>query len=311
MSDLTPELDTLLKAAVQHFWKQRAAQEKRQGKGKKKAKDRGGRSAVTGGKHLDGLILLLRRVLTLAGIPSASIYCRPTETGASGARKRKRRKPGDPAAPTHITIPGWYRPEKDWDLLVVYNRLLIAVVETKSHVDSFGNNVNNRAEEAVGNATDFWAAYREGAFRPSSKPWLGYFMLLEDCDASTRPIRNRQPHFPVFPEFANASYAKRYEILTRKLVRDRLYDSACLIMSPREGGLAKGEYREPDPEIGVKNFVASLLGCAMAVVRVHGELERPGAPPEQTIGQTAAEAAETGAPEPQEPRPKPEKRRRE
>lgn len=297
MTGITEELGTLLKTAVQHFWTQRKEQEKRQGKGKKKKKDRGGRSAVTGGKHLDGLILLLRRVLSLAGIPEAALYCRAVERGTTPPKKT-RRKSGDPAAPTHITIPGWYRPEKDWDLL-------IAVVETKSHVDSFGNNVNNRAEEAVGNAVDFWAAYREGAFRPSLKPWLGYFMLLEECPESTREVRNRQPHFPVFLEFQKASYAKRYEILLRKLVRDRLYDSACLLMSPREGGLKDGTYGEPDVEIGFKNFVASLLSHATAVVRIHGEDEGRARSPEEAIARTAAETERTGVPDPQQSAEKP------
>lgn len=42
---------------------------------------------------------------------------------------------------------------------------MIAAVELKSQVGpSFGNNCNNRTEEAIGTAHDFWTAYREGAF---------------------------------------------------------------------------------------------------------------------------------------------------
>jgi hypothetical protein len=33
---------------------------------------------------------------------------------------------------------------------------LVATVEVKSQVGSFGNNFNNRVEEAIGSATDFW-----------------------------------------------------------------------------------------------------------------------------------------------------------
>ena len=40
----------------------------------------------------------------------------------------------------------------------------------------------------------------------------------------------KEPHFQVFPEFREASYAKRYEILMTKLVRERLYDSAALFL---------------------------------------------------------------------------------
>jgi hypothetical protein len=164
-------------------------------------------------------------------------------------------------------LPGWFRAEKDWDLVVVVNRLLVAGVEFKSHVGSFGNNCNNRVEEALGNATDLLAAYREGAFRPSLPPWLGYLMLLEDSPRSTRPVRVRQPHFRVFPEFRDASYAERYNQLLTKLVRERLYDSACLLLSAVPQGRGPATYREPNPELSFANFVASLLGHATAIAR--------------------------------------------
>ena len=72
---------------------------------------------------------------------------------------------------TKTTLPGYFRPEKDWDFLVVADGQLIATVEFKSHVGpSFGNNFNNRVEEALGNATDLDTAFREDAFRTSSRP---------------------------------------------------------------------------------------------------------------------------------------------
>ena len=82
-----------------------------------------------------------------------------------------------------VELPGWFRAEKKWDLVIVHESELIAAVEFKSQIGpSFGNNFNNRTEEALGSATDIWAAYREGAFKPSSRPYLGYLMLLEDSD---------------------------------------------------------------------------------------------------------------------------------
>jgi hypothetical protein len=164
-------------------------------------------------------------------------------------------------------LPGYFRPTKDWDLVAVANGTLVAVVEFKSQVGSFGNNFNNRTEEAIGNATDLWTAYREGAFTPSSRPWLGFFMLLEDAAGSTRPIRNiPEPHFKVFSEFRDASYADRYALLCKRLVRERLYDAACLVLSNREGGL-RGDYREPEPEAAFRTFASSLVGHAMAFTR--------------------------------------------
>ncbi len=123
---------------------------------------------------------------------------------------------------------------------------------------------NNRAEEAIGNATDLWAAYREGAFKPSQRPWLGYLMLLEECKSSTRTVRSWEPYFRVFPEFRSASYMQRYQLLLTKLVRERLYDGACFLLSDREGGAA-GAYREPDPELSFQSFIQSLIGRAVAI----------------------------------------------
>lgn len=144
---------------------------------------------------------------------------------------------------------------------------LVASMEFKSQVGpSFGNNCNNRVEEALGNATDLWTAYREGAFSPSSRPWLGYFMLLEEAPGSTSPVKTPAPHFKVLPEFLDASYARRYELLCLKLVRERLYDAACLILTDRRAG-PRGHYKEPNPEINFRTLTASLTARAMAFAR--------------------------------------------
>jgi hypothetical protein len=140
-------------------------------------------------------------------------------------------------------------------------------VEFKSQVGSFGNNFNNRTEEALGNATDLLTAYREGAFQGSMKPWLGYFMLLEDAPGSTKPVKVDEPHFPVFPEFRESSYEQRYCIFCQKLIRERLYDAACVLLSDGKGGL-EGKYREPLPEIGFRNFAVSLMGHATAFAKM-------------------------------------------
>jgi len=140
-------------------------------------------------------------------------------------------------------------------------------MEFKSQVGSFGNNFNNRTEEALGNATDIWAAFREGAFKPSLRPWLGYVMVLEETKKSLSLIGVQEPHFKVFPEFRDASYAKRYEILLTKLVRERLYDSAALILTDRLTG-KDGTYSEPSPELGVENLLISLKARAVAIKEV-------------------------------------------
>jgi len=154
--------------------------------------------------------------------------------------------------------------EKKLDLMVVADGQLIAAGEFKSQVGpSFGNNFNNRTEEAIGSACGLWAAYREGAFKPSARPVLGYLMLLEENAGSMNPVSNREPHYGVFPEFKNASYIERYQALLTKLVRERLYDSACFLLSPADDGAA-GAYREPDPELTFEKFAASLTATAVA-----------------------------------------------
>ncbi|MGA9980870.1 MAG: PaeR7I family type II restriction endonuclease [Candidatus Sulfotelmatobacter sp.] len=237
---MNPELDLKLRSAVTQFWYSRETQAQKQGT-KTGVRDAGSRTAVTGGSQMDGFVALVRDLLEESGVDRPVVYC-----------------------DRFMEIPGWFRPEKKWDLLVVVESRLIAAIEFKSQVGSFGNNFNNRTEEAVGSATDLWAAYREGAFKPSMRPWLGYLMLLEDAPASTRPVKAQEPHFKVFEEFRAASYAGRYEILLTKLVRERLYDSACFLLSNSTDG-PKGQYSEPVPELSFANFVAPLLAKAIAL----------------------------------------------
>lgn len=238
------DFEARLRAAVRHFWLTRDKQAKNQG-AKTGHKDAGARADVTGGAHLDGFIDLVRDLLQEAGIDKPDIY-----RGRSA-----------------VEIPGWFRPEKQWDLIVVSCDKLIAAIEFKAHIGpSFGNNYNNRTEEAIGNATDVLAAYREGAYKESLRPWLGYMMLLESAPGSTKPVDVSEPHFPIFPEFRGASYCKRYELTLTKLVRERLYDAACLLTTPREGGKA-GDYAEPKPELSYRNFAESLLARALAHVK--------------------------------------------
>jgi hypothetical protein len=240
---LQPYWEDRLCEAVRHFWKTRQAQADRQGT-KSGTRDAGTRTAVTGGKQLDGFVALLHDFLKDAGLDHASIY-------TSG----------------RVELPGWYRPEKKWDLLIVRNGQLIVAMEFKSQVGSFGNNFNNRTEEALGNATDIWAAFREGAFAPSLRPWLGYVMVLEEATGSLSPIKVKEPHFKVFEEFRGASYANRYEILLTKLVRERMYDSAALVLTNRETG-RDGRYFEPSAELSFENLLVSLRARAIAIGEV-------------------------------------------
>jgi hypothetical protein len=232
-----------VRKAVKHFWLTRTSQGGEQGS-KTGRKDYGERGCVTGGAQLDGFISLIKSILLDSGLPESSVFCKGK-----------------------IDLPGYFRPEKCWDLLVVVDGQLLAVVECKSQVGpSFGNNYNNRTEESLGNATDLWAAYREGAYAPSQRPWLGFLMLLEEAPGSMRPVKVTESHFKVFPEFQGASYAKRYEVLLLKLLRERLYDGACFLLSTRGSGI-KGEFSEPSEELTFEKFASSLMGHAIAYAK--------------------------------------------
>ncbi|MGO9317263.1 MAG: PaeR7I family type II restriction endonuclease [Terracidiphilus sp.] len=230
---LQPYWENRICTAVKQFWTTRGNQAQKQG-AKTGAKDAGNRTAVTGGKQLDGFVELIRDYLVECKVKQSDIFFSK-----------------------NVELPGWFRAEKQWDLLVVVDGKLIAAMEFKSQVGSFGNNFNNRTEESLGSATDIWTAYREGAFTLSQRPWLGYVMLLEEVDESLSPVSVKEPHFPVFPEFRDASYAKRYEILMTKLVRERLYDSAALILSSQVSA-KDGSYRQPLPDLSFENLLTSL-----------------------------------------------------
>lgn len=244
------DVEKLLSDAVKHFWVTRSDQREKQG-AETGQKDAGNRAAVTGGKHADGFVRLIAAIVKDAGIPDISIHTTDK---------------------TPRTIPGFFRPTKEWDLVVASGNDLIAVVEVKSQVGSFGNNFNNRVEEALGNATDFWTAYKKGTFSPSQKPWLGYLFMLEEDDVSLRPRKRIElrPHpFKVDESFQCKSYAQCYEEVCKRLVRELLYDSACFFTSNAETGLA-GEFCQPNQELSIRNLAISLYARASAFAKLKG-----------------------------------------
>jgi len=234
------DYQTKAREAVKAFWGNReAARQKQIESGKI---DQGERAGVTAGKNMDGFLALVRDIVGLNGLGQADIHLR-------------RRV---------LTLPGYFRPTKLWDMLVINDGRLVAAMELKSQVGpSFGNNLNNRTEEAIGTAVDLWTAYREGAFGDNPRPFVGWLMLVEDCNGSRSSVRASSPYFPVFKEFNGASYAERYNILCRKLIQEQLYTTATLLLSPRSA-VDTGEYVELSEVTGLKTFVTTLAGHVAA-----------------------------------------------
>jgi hypothetical protein len=76
-------------------------------------------------------------------------------------------------------------------------------------------------------------------------------------------VKDNSPHFPMFPEFKDASYAQRYNILCRKLIQEQLYTVASILTSPR-GAVDSGEYIELSDMTGLRTFVSELAGHVAA-----------------------------------------------
>ena len=220
----------LIRNSIEHFWDTRNAQKSNQLE--TNIRDTGNRSAVTGGKQLDGFLVLLKKVAMDIGIPEEHIHLKGNN------------------------LPGFFRPTKDWDILIISpTKKLISVVELKSQVGSFGNNFNNRTEEAIGSAVDLWTAYRENAFANQSAPWVGYLMLVERSKKSTSPVRISDPHFKVFSEFNNTSYLDRYRILCKKLMLERHYSNCCLTWTESDKS-----FGHLDKETSMEQFLYAFAG---------------------------------------------------
>ena len=190
------------------------------------------------GKNMDGFLALMLDIVRANGLGEADIH----------------RKSGS------LTLPGFFRPTKFWDLLIIHKGELIAAIELKNQTGpSFGNNFNSRIEQAIGNAHDFWTAYREGAFGRQPRPFLGWLIVVEDAVESHASVKDKSPHFPIIEEFKGVSYLRRYDLFCQKLIREQLYTAATVISSPRNA-VNSGEYSTISPMTNLKTFVTTLAG---------------------------------------------------
>ena len=145
------DYETRAREAIKLFWGNRqAAVEKQKLAGKV---DQGERAGVTSGKNMDGFFTLIVALVEKNGLKDAEIHM-------------QRRV---------LTLPGFFRPTKLWDILIIRRGHLIAALEFKSQVGpSFGNNFNNRTEEAIGTAVDLWTAYRGHCHVSAIKAFSGF-----------------------------------------------------------------------------------------------------------------------------------------
>ena len=210
--------NALIKAAIKSFWETKQKQLTASG-------DSSNRGAVVGGKQLDAFAELLKRLAIEQGVPEKCIYT------------------------SQAYLPGYFRSSKDWDFLIIApNKKLIAAVELKSQIGSYGNNFNNRTEEAIGSAVDLWTAFRENQFPGQTAPWIGYLTVVGK-------VRNNESHYSVLPEFKSASYLDRYRVLCQKLILERHYSMAALVCTS-----GPDHYEDMSEDTSIERFILSFIG---------------------------------------------------
>lgn len=188
---------------------------------------------VRGGGHFNPVANLIARFFIDAGYPPDSI-------AASG---------------TGTVLPGYFRPNKAWDLVVVHREVLVAAIELKAlGAPSYGKNFNNRVEEALGNSVDLRQA-NLSHLAGREKPWLGYFFLMEDsAESRSNRVSRGNPSLPIAPDWIGLSHQARFAIAGRRLIDEGLYDAVCYVTSSAED---PGP-REPDSQLDWRHFSAAL-----------------------------------------------------
>jgi len=215
-----------------------------------------GREGVRSGKTLDEFVNLITWVVRNNGLPDATVL-----TG----RKAQ--------------LPGFFRPTKSWDVVIMDDDTLIAAIELKSIADSFGKNANNRNEEVLGSGIDIKEAFEENAFEGITRLFTGYLILVEDCQETLSSVQIQIKHFRAMEEFMlhpgtrdeayarndngefpavdGVSYMDRFDILCRRLMQKNLYSATSVIKSPRTA-INDGKYGAVSKDTSIKAFLASL-----------------------------------------------------
>ena len=221
---------------------------------------------VRSGKTLDAFVELLTWVVHGNGLPDAIVI-----TGRQAQ------------------LPGFFRPTKSWDIVIMNQGTLIAAIELKSIADSFGKNANNRNEEALGSGIDIKEAFEEDAFEGLTRLFTGYLILVEDCPETLTSVQIQMKHFRamkefmaspesrdevyvkgangLFPAIDGVSYMDRFDLLCRRLMQKNLYTAASVIKSPRSA-IDDGAYNNVSRDTSIKAFLASLASHVETIAAI-------------------------------------------
>ena len=138
-------------------------------------------------------------------------------------------------------VSGHFRAAKAWDIVCRDSSGEPRIcIEFKSQVDSYGNNENNRYEEALGSGLDVRARY-------GNKAALGFLFVICDEEDTRRPTRDRLPDLD--PVFRGTSHIDRRIIFAERIVewelkKRTLYDASAVLLVKRDGSVSHPENKD-------------------------------------------------------------------
>lgn len=253
--------ETVFQSGVEHWLKKKHLNET-----EIKRAQGGTRDQNLRGDTMDGFRDVIIEFLRSIGVDEADIYSKGN------------------FATLAANLPSFFRASKNWDVVVCKHAhhktggkvppKLVAAIEFKSQHKSIGNNQNNRIEESIGNAVDFWQSYDNLNFsRLLPRPWLGYLFIGTYAEGDeNKSVEIRQPLIPSDPGFGDCdkdrrvidtvidgpSYAQRYKIFLQRMIAKKLYDGACFLVTHESIAAMTPNYRVLFPELSGECFLDGL-----------------------------------------------------
>ncbi len=207
--------------------------------GKKQAErgvtDVGNRAQITAGTHMNTISELIVEDLIASGISKRSLFYNKKDS----------------------EIPGWFRATKQWDILAFDKDQLVAAIELKSISSSYGNNMNNRTEEALGEAIDAKFSMNRGLLNRVTPPILAYAMIVKKDETSQAICKKPSSHhFSYDPIFEDTSYLDRFSILCQRLRREEIFGAVWFVVVDPVARTVE----EPVPELSYERFLSEIKG---------------------------------------------------